>query len=67
MKVKVLISFVGFDGSGTKHRLNEGDEIELPFGTDWVKAGFVEPIEAEAPANRKKTAASKSAGERETR
>ena len=44
MKGKVLKSFV--DGMyGSK---GMGEIIDIPPGVDWVKAGFVEPIE-EAP------------------
>lgn len=47
VKVRALISFVGRDGSGKKHIIDVGDELELPAGTDWLDVGFVEPVEAE--------------------
>lgn len=58
MKVKVLISF-----SDSVHGTRaEGDVIELPEGVDWLRAGFVAPVEPEPapepeapkPARKKK-------------
>ena len=43
MKVKVLIGFVSTI-EGIKYRVQAGDELELPKGADWVKAGLVEPV-----------------------
>lgn len=44
MKVKALISFVGYDGQGKKWRVSEGDELELPAGVDWLEKGLVEAL-----------------------
>jgi len=60
MKVIAIKSFVGTDGNGKKHRIQSGDELELPPGTDWLKAGLVEPVEgAPAPARRTKATSEK--------
>jgi hypothetical protein len=48
MKVRALISFVGYDQNRTKYRVQEGQEFDLPAGVDWLKAGLVEEIKAKA-------------------
>lgn len=40
MKVIATVSFVSRIG-GTKYRPNEGDELDMPKGADWLKAGLV--------------------------
>lgn len=44
MKVKALVSFVGYDGQGTKHRVSQGDEFELPAGVDWLEKGLAAAV-----------------------
>lgn len=60
MRVRVIKAFVA-RVDGNTFRGTEGQEIELPKGVDWLKAGFVEPVES------KETATSKRAKSRETR
>lgn len=55
MKVKALISFVGYDGNGNKHRVQAGDEFELPTGVDWLEKKLVESI-SQVPKGRGKKA-----------
>lgn len=55
MKVKALIGFVG-TVAGTKHRVQAGDELEMPKGADWLDAGLVEQV---TPAKRTKKRGSK--------
>jgi hypothetical protein len=56
MKVIALISFVSrIDGQA--YRANEGDELEMPKGADWVKAGLAK----KKPAARKKAKPKESA------
>jgi len=58
MKVKAVKSFAGMAGN-TKYRVSEGEEFDLPAGTDWLKAGLVVPLGATAPVKEepvKKTA-----------
>lgn len=50
-KQTALRSFVAHV-DGRTYRVQEGDEIEVPNGVDWEKAGFVEP----APKAKAKTA-----------
>ena len=45
MKVRALKSFVGSDGNKRKYRIEVGQEFDLPPGTNWLEAGFVEPVE----------------------
>ena len=53
MKVRALNSFVGYDRTGKKHRVEAGQEFELPAGVDWLDKGLVEAVEAEAKATAK--------------
>ena len=43
MKVLVLRSFAG-KFEGVSHVHSEGDEFDMPDGTDWIKAGLVKPV-----------------------
>jgi hypothetical protein len=56
MKGEVLIPFVT-QVQGRKIRPAQGQIIEIPPNVDWVRAGFVRPLEeeAEAPAPKKRT------------
>lgn len=45
MRVRALKSFVGSDGNKRKYRIEVGQEFDLPDGTNWLSAGFVEPVE----------------------
>jgi hypothetical protein len=63
MKVKALISFVGYDAKRNKHRVEAGQEFELPAGVDWLTKGMVEKVEAKAEA--KVTSKTKPAGKAE--
>lgn len=54
MKVKALISFVGYDQSRNKFRVEEGQEFDLPAGVDWLKKGLVEEAEVKAEAKAHK-------------
>jgi len=59
MKVKVLRSFTAFVGENSVSG-SQGQELEMPDGADWVKAGLVEPLEesdAEAEKAEKKAKA----------
>ncbi len=47
MRVKALKSFVGSDGNKRKYRIEVGQEFDLPDGTNWLSAGFVEPVETD--------------------
>lgn len=47
MKVKALNSFVGYDKAGKKHRIEAGQEFELPAGVDWLAKGLVAKVEKE--------------------
>lgn len=44
MKVKVLRSFTAFVGENSVSG-SQGQELEMPAGADWVRAGLVEPLE----------------------
>lgn len=61
VKVRALISFVGYDGEGIKRRVVQGDEFDLPAGVDWLVKGLVVEVSNEAPikaeASRKKKSA----------
>ena len=52
MKVRALIGFVSTI-DGVKHRIQEGDEFDLPKGADWLSAGLVELVEGDKPAAKK--------------
>lgn len=52
-KQTALRSFVAHV-DGRTYRVQEGDEIDVPDGVDWEKAGFVEP--APKPKAKAKTA-----------
>ena len=73
MKVKVLKSFAGYHGEGADRKFisaGMNDIIELPEGTDWLKAGLVEPVKGEAESAAVKpaeTAAKKPAKKRTRR
>lgn len=54
MRVKATRSFVGSDGNGHKHRVQVGQELDLPPGTDWLTKGFVVAVEQEEPAEKPK-------------
>jgi glycosyltransferase involved in cell wall biosynthesis len=57
MKVKAKVSFVGYDLKGTKHRIELGQEFDLPLGVDWLDKGLVMPVQAEEkPAKKSKAA-----------
>lgn len=43
MKVKSLISFVARHG-GQIFKIQKGEIFDMPRGTDWLRAGFVEPV-----------------------
>lgn len=47
MRVKALKGFVATI-DGTKYRVQEGDELTLPEGADWLQAGLVAAVKAEA-------------------
>lgn len=55
MKARVLVSFVGTAGA-RKIRGVEGQIIDVPPGTDWVRAGLVEPLPGEAEEHPVRTA-----------
>lgn len=59
-KQTALRSFVAHV-DGRTYRVQEGDEIDVPDGVDWEKAGFVEPAPKAAakPKRKRKTAAKK--------
>jgi hypothetical protein len=52
MKVKALISFVGYGPDRIKYRLVEGEEFELPAGVDWLEKGLVVEVKAKAKAKK---------------
>lgn len=59
MTVKAVKSFAGMAGN-KKYRVTEGDVFDLPSGTDWLKAGLVEPVaEPKKTTTRKTTAKAK--------
>lgn len=47
MQVKARISFVSTI-DGKKYRVQAGDELELPDGADWLRAGLVTAVKAQA-------------------
>jgi len=47
MQVKALIGFVSRVGD-RKFRVNQGDELPLPDGADWLDVGFVVPVREQA-------------------
>lgn len=59
MKVKALISFVGYDQNRKKIRAEEGQEFDLPAGVDWLKKGLVEEIKAEGGRVKDESSAGK--------
>lgn len=68
MRVKCIRSFVGKAPDGRTYSPSMGDEFELPDGTDWLQAGFVEPLkeqketatQAKPKTRSKRTSRSKS-------
>lgn len=52
MKVRILRSFVGSVGK-EKHRLQEGEVVEMPNEADWVRVGFAEEVRGEASADKR--------------
>jgi len=48
MKVKALISFVGYDQKRTKYRVEAGQEFDLPAGVDWLVKRLVEEVKQES-------------------
>lgn len=63
MKVKCVRSFVdGMHGSK-----GQGDVFEMPEGVDWLKAGFVVPVEDEDKPPKKITKRKTAAKPRTTR
>lgn len=60
MKVKALISFVGYDKDRKKYRLSEGEEIALPAGVDWLKKGLVEEVKSRVAESQGRKVADKS-------
>ncbi len=46
MKAKALKGFTGWIG-GNSISVSEGQIVDVPAGTDWVKAGLVEPLPGE--------------------
>ena len=52
MKVRALVGFVATI-DGVKYRAQAGDELLLPDGADWLRAGLVEKV---APPVKTKTA-----------
>lgn len=57
MKVKVR-GLTGFVSTidGVKYRVQAGDELDLPEGADWLKAGLVEQVEAPKKVTTRKAA-----------
>jgi hypothetical protein len=53
MKVKALISFVGYDPGQKKYRVVEGEEFELPAGVDWLAKGLVVEVAPQGEAKAK--------------
>lgn len=45
MRVEVLKSFQG-QIDGRRYGGGMGDVIDIPEGTDWIRAGFVRPVES---------------------
>ena len=66
MRVRVIKSFVGHLPDGRSMLGQLGDEFDLPDGTDWLKAGFVEPV-GNPPAARAENAGSMKAKGRSRR
>lgn len=58
MKVKALVSFVS-TLDNVKHRIQAGQEFDLPKGADWLGAGLVELVEPEEKPAAKKPAKKK--------
>jgi len=54
MKVKALVSFVGTDKKGIKHRAQPGDILNVPVGCPWIKQGIVEKVKVIKKTPRKK-------------
>jgi len=55
MKVRALVSFVS-NLNGQKYRVQQKQVVEMPKGADWLRAGFVEPVEEpKRPVIRKRS------------
>lgn len=54
MRVKALRSFAGTAPSGSKYRVVEGEEFDLPEGVDWLNAGLVKVVEPGQPVKETK-------------
>ncbi len=71
MRVVALNSFVGRDALGNKHRIEVGQEFDLPPGVDWVTAGLATPVALTPTLSQGERevgqAVSKRAGKREKR
>ena len=48
MLVLAKISFVAVH-DGQTYSVQEGNQIDMPHGADWVRAGFVTPVMQDAP------------------
>lgn len=44
MRVRAVKSFIAYLPDGSKQRVQYGQELDLPRGVDWLKAGFVVPV-----------------------
>lgn len=54
--------------NGESYRFAEGQELTtIPRGADWIKAGFVEEVKPQAPAQKRSKAQSAKAETREKR
>lgn len=51
MRVQAQISFVGYDGTGQKHRVSAGDDLDLPPGVDWLDKKLVIPMLEDDPGD----------------
>lgn len=52
MRVRAIKSFGGVTAEGRFH-VSAGQELDLPDGADWLRAGLVEPVETAAVASGK--------------
>jgi hypothetical protein len=55
MRVKAVISFVSRI-EGQSYRVEEGQEVDMPDGADWMTAGLVVPSKAKQERATKKPA-----------
>lgn len=58
MRVTALVGFVSTI-DGIKYRVQEGDELTLPKGADWVNAGLCAATSVSKPKTVTKRAAKK--------